>query len=138
MRKELIEKKLKEIEESISLIKKNLPESLEEFVWLGLVKDGIYRRISLAAERVMNICAIINFDLNLEVPHSEMGIIENIANKGVISEDMKQKIKEIIDLRNDIIRNYETLKDDEAFEKIKKVIDYFDEFATQIRKFLSQ
>lgn len=34
----------KEIEESLDLVKKHLPSGFEEFLNLGLVKDGIYKK----------------------------------------------------------------------------------------------
>jgi len=45
MRKEIILSKISEIEESIPLIADNMPEDFEEFENLGLLKDGIYKRI---------------------------------------------------------------------------------------------
>ncbi len=48
MRKSIIRTKMKEIEESIRLVEEHLPESFEEFSNLGLVKDGIYKRVEFA------------------------------------------------------------------------------------------
>jgi hypothetical protein len=36
---------LADIEESANLVAENLPQSFEEFSKLGLVKDGIYKRM---------------------------------------------------------------------------------------------
>ena len=40
--KERIKHKLKEIEESVSLVQDNFPDNFKEFNELGLVKDGMY------------------------------------------------------------------------------------------------
>jgi len=45
MRTEIIRTKIMEIKESLELIRENLPDSLEEFASLGLIKDGMYKRI---------------------------------------------------------------------------------------------
>ena len=45
MRETLIRTKIKEIEESLRLVEENLPDTFEEFSRLGLVKDGIYKRV---------------------------------------------------------------------------------------------
>ncbi len=45
MRTEIIRTKIAEIQESLELIRENLPESLKEFASLGLLKDGMYKRI---------------------------------------------------------------------------------------------
>jgi len=47
MRKEMIGVKLKEIRESLKKVRTHLSQTLEEFLGLGLVKDGIYKKLSL-------------------------------------------------------------------------------------------
>ncbi len=44
MRTEIIQTKIKEIEESLDLINENLPNNFKDFSNLGLLKDGIYKR----------------------------------------------------------------------------------------------
>ena len=52
VRETTIRIKLQEIVEGVSLVQDALPESAEEFHRLGLVKDGIYKRIEFAIEAV--------------------------------------------------------------------------------------
>ncbi|KYC49295.1 MAG: hypothetical protein AMQ74_01448 [Candidatus Methanofastidiosum methylothiophilum] len=59
MRKEIILSKINEIEESITLIVDNMPDDFEEFENLGLLKDGIYKRIQYIIENILDICAIV-------------------------------------------------------------------------------
>jgi len=54
LRNDIIAEKLADIEGNVNLIKENIPENIEEFVWLDLVKDGIYRRLGFAIERLVN------------------------------------------------------------------------------------
>ena len=60
MRTDIIKNKLKVIEENIELVKEYLPKDIQEFKALGLVKDGIYKRIEASIQEVINICSIIN------------------------------------------------------------------------------
>ncbi len=76
MRTEIIRKKITEIQESLKILRDNLPESLEEFESLGLVKDGMYKRIEFCIEDVFDIGAIINADLKLGIPRSDDDILE--------------------------------------------------------------
>ncbi len=55
MLKERIFEKIKEIEENLDLIDKNLPDSLNEFKKLELVKDGIYERLEHSIENIIDI-----------------------------------------------------------------------------------
>ena len=61
LRTDVIKTKLKIIEENIDLVKENLPEKLSEFKALGLVKDGIYKKIEVSIQDIINICSIINY-----------------------------------------------------------------------------
>jgi uncharacterized protein YutE (UPF0331/DUF86 family) len=84
LRTELIRSKMVDIEDSVSLVEANLPSSFEEFSQLGLVKDGIYKRMEFAIENIIDICSIINSDLHLSVPESEESFVENLANAGIL------------------------------------------------------
>lgn len=75
MRIEIIRTKIAEIQESFELIGENLPDSLEGFTSLGLLKDGMYKRIEFSIENVFDICAIINTDLRLGIPRSDDDIL---------------------------------------------------------------
>ena len=63
-----VKQKLREIDDSVNVIEENLPSTLKEFISLGLVKDGIYKKIEYALENVIDICSILNSDLSLGVP----------------------------------------------------------------------
>lgn len=54
LRTVLIKSKLLDIETSISLVEENIPGSFEEFSKLGLVKDGIYKRMEFAIEPALS------------------------------------------------------------------------------------
>ena len=85
MRKEIILSKISEIEESLSLIEENIPEDFEEFENLGLLKDGIYKRMQYMIENILDICAIINSDLKFTSPGEEDDIINNLVKKEILS-----------------------------------------------------
>jgi len=59
------------MDESVALVREHLPLSVDEFVEMGLVKDGIYKRLEYAIENVFDICAILNADLSLGVPGTD-------------------------------------------------------------------
>lgn len=63
--------KLREMTESVDMVKEHLPDSADSFGQLGIIKDGIYKRIEYAIENVFDICAILNADLHLGVPGTD-------------------------------------------------------------------
>jgi uncharacterized protein YutE (UPF0331/DUF86 family) len=87
MRINLIKSKLKIIEENIDLVEKNFPQDLEDFKKLGLIKDGIYKRVEASIQEIINICSIINSDLKLGIPSNRDEIIAILEEKKIISKE---------------------------------------------------
>ena len=71
MRGDLIKIKLKEIDENLKIVGDNLPATLGEFRNLGLIKDGIYKKIEFCIENVLDVCAVLNSDMELGIPSDE-------------------------------------------------------------------
>ncbi|WP_292364477.1 MULTISPECIES: hypothetical protein [unclassified Methanoculleus] len=61
IRDTVIRIKLLEMAESVDMARGHLPDSVESFEKLGIIKDGIYKRIEYAIENVFDICAIVNY-----------------------------------------------------------------------------
>lgn len=92
MRDELIRSKMKEIEESVGSVTEEIPEEYDDFEEMGLLKDGIYKRLEFSIENVFDICAVINADLDLGIPEEEKMIVDNLVIEGVLSEEWKEKL----------------------------------------------
>ena len=136
MRKEIIRTKIKEIEESIELVGENLPDTFEEFSSMGLIKDGIYKRIEFAIENVFDICAIINTDLELGIPGDDEEIVENLVKNTILSEEMREKLKLMKGFRNIVVHRYGKIDDNLAFEILKKNIRDFYDFIRRVEEIL--
>ncbi len=138
MRIEIIQTKIKEIEENLEIIKENLPENYEEFLKLGLIKDGIYKKIESSIENIIDICAIINTDLDLSIPESDESIIDNLNKEGILSDEMTDLLKNMKGFRNILVHRYATTDDKIAYTIIKDNIDDFYRFITAIEKFIEK
>lgn len=136
LRIDLIKSKLKIIEENIDLVKENFPEKFENFIELGLIKDGVYKRIEASIQEILNICAIINSDLKLGIPSNTDDILNSLVKKKVVSAKLSKKIKELKGFRNFLVHRYGKIQDDVAFENIKKGISDFKSFRDEILEFL--
>ncbi len=134
MRKSIILSKINEIEESIALIAENMPEEFDDFENLGLMKDGIYKRIQYAIENILDICAIINSDLKFSSPGEEDEIITTLVKNKVIPKGIAGKIKEFKGFRNIIVHRYGKIDDKLAFELIKENLEDFDKIIEIIKK----
>ncbi|MBW6518342.1 MAG: DUF86 domain-containing protein [ANME-2 cluster archaeon] len=114
------------MEESVHLIEKHLPEEFEEFNKLDIIKDGIYKRTEFAIENIIDICAIINSDLELGIPGSEEDIIDNLQENKILTTENAKRIRKMKGFRNFIVHRYGSLDDKVAFENIHDGMhDYF-------------
>lgn len=51
VRATVIRVKLSEMTESVALVRENLPDSVDSFAGMGLLKDGIYKRMEYATRK---------------------------------------------------------------------------------------
>ncbi|HIH45396.1 MAG TPA: DUF86 domain-containing protein [Candidatus Methanoperedenaceae archaeon] len=138
MRTEIIRKKIAEIQESLEILRDNLPESLPEFESLGLVKDGMYKRIEFCIESVFDICAIINTDQRLGMPRSDTDILDILVKNGVFDEKMKSKLKSMKGFRNILVHRYAGIDEGLSYEFLNENLGDFDEFIAKITKYLNE
>jgi len=135
-REKIIRTKMKEIEESVGLVERHLPHAFKEFANMGLVKDGIYKRIEFAIQNVFDICAIINADLELGIPADDKEILDNLVENKVLSREMKEKLKIMKGFRNIVVHRYGKIDDRLAFKILKDNIKDFYEFIKILKDFL--
>jgi len=133
----MIKTKLKIIEENTDLVKENFPDDLEEFKKLGLIKDGIYKRIEASIQEIINICSIINSDLKIGIPSNRDEIISALEEKEIVSKELGEKIRQLKGFRNFLVHRYGKIQDEIAYEDIKQGFDDFTLFKDEIMKFLN-
>lgn len=136
IRKGEIEHKLREIEENISLIEENLPKTLGEFLNIGLVKDGIYKKLEFVIEDTIDICSILNTDLSLGIPIDEEDIIKNLEIKKILSSELIGKIRGMKGFRNILVHRYGKVNDETAFEILQNNLSDFQLFKKEILSIL--
>jgi uncharacterized protein YutE (UPF0331/DUF86 family) len=76
--------KLDKIKESLNVIQSSIPASLEEFNQLGLIKDGIYKRLEYCIELLLDIVNIINSELRLGIPNGTTDLIQRLVKNRII------------------------------------------------------
>ncbi len=132
----IIKTKLKIIDENVELVEENLPEKVDKFKALGLVKDGIYKKIEASIQEIIAICSIINSDLKLGIPSNRDEIIMALKDDNIISSEMAEKIKGLKGFRNFLVHRYGKLDDEVAFKDIKKGLSDFALFKEEILNFI--
>ena len=132
----MIRTKIEEIRESLELIRENLPDNFDEFASLGLLKDGMYKRIEFCIQNVFDICAIINTDLRLGIPRSDDDIHGILVRNEIIDNDMMAKLKGMKGFRNIIVHRYAGIDDRLSYEFLSERLVDFEEFIEKITDFI--
>jgi len=138
MRPDIIRNKMKEIQESVYLVKTNLPYDFDDFLELGLVKDGIYKRIEYSIENVWDICSIINSDLSKGIPYDEENILDNLIKAGIFDKELGEKLKTMKGFRNIVVHRYGSIDDKLAFQTLQEHLEDFQYFTRQVEDFLNR
>ncbi len=137
LRKDLIKDKIKDVLDSIHLVEGNLPADFNSFENLGLIKEGIYKKIEFAIESVIDICYIINADLRLGTPEEEDDIFDNLKVNKIFSERVINLVREMKSFRNILVHKYGKINDKKAFETIKEGLKDFELIVKEIEGFLN-
>jgi len=138
VRETVIRVKITEICEGVRLVQEHLPKSAKEFRKLGLVKDGIYKRIEFAIEDVFDICAILNADLELGIPGEDEDILIHLVDKGLLTPEMQEKIHAMRGFRNIVVHRYGAIDDALAFHLLQENTGDFFLFTAEIEKTLEK
>ncbi len=135
METKAIHQKLREIQDNLDLIAEHLPSEEEEFVSLGLVKDGIYKRLEFSIQNLVDIFSMIYSSLNLGVPADLDAIFEGLQRQKIFDKEILSLVQEMKGLRNILIHRYGEINDTTIyglltervadFEKIMKAIDKY-------------
>ena len=97
----------------------------------------MYKRIEFCIQNVFDICAILDTDLRLGIPHSDDDILEIMVKNGIINKDMKAKLKLMKGFRNILVHRYSGIDDALSYEFLNINITDFDEFITEISEYIN-
>ncbi len=136
LRKDLIKSKIRNIKDSVNIIGDNINKDFKDFLSSGLIKEGIYKKTEFAIECIIDICNIINSDLELGMPESEESIIRNLERKNIFQKDILHLIIQMKKFRNVLIHKYGDIDDEKAFDDIKQGLKDFKLIINEIEKFL--
>ena len=132
---ERILEKLAEAQDSVQLVRDNLPGSYEEFLSMKrLEKDGIYKNIEFAIQNILDICAMIVKNKELQVPNSDDDVLTELEDAHIMKKDVVETIRQMKGFRNFLVHRYGVLNDRIAYNDIKTGLKDFTKVFKEIRK----
>ncbi|MBI2631640.1 DUF86 domain-containing protein [Candidatus Pacearchaeota archaeon] len=130
-RKEIIAAKLQSLRESIKFIGDNIPDDSEVLKNNRLLKNGIYKEVEFAIETVIDICAILNKDLQLGKVDSEDSIFSNLEKAKIFDKNIINIITDMKKFRNVLVHRYIDINDDEAYNNVNSGLINFGEIISK-------
>ena len=100
------------------------------------MKDGIYKKVEFAIESVLDICNIINSDLDLGTPETEESVLDNLEKNKIFDKKVVGLIREMKGFRNILAHRYGRINDELAFENIKEGLKDFDLIIREVERVL--
>lgn len=137
LREDLIRIKLCEMEEGVALVVANLPDDAPTFQSMGLVKDGIYKRMEFVIENVLDICAILNADLKFGLPGADEDILDHLVENKILSDSLVRSVRCMKGFRNIVVHRYGRIDDELAYSVLLDHLGDFDTFKAEIEAFLA-
>jgi uncharacterized protein YutE (UPF0331/DUF86 family) len=132
--KDRILSKIDELDSYLIELEDVMPKNYEEYVNSIEKKRSCERLLHILIECTIDICTLMVKGLRLGLPSTEEDLFEKLGKKGIISREMKEKLKSMRGFRN--IR-YAEVDDELVFENLKN-IDDFRRFRKQIISFLKK
>ena len=115
-------------------------EFIEEHLSRGILGDrllrkAIYKEFQEAVEAVSDVCAMVRRGLNSSAK-DDYSNIDFLVDKGILEEEMGEKIKEANGLRNRLIHEYDGINDKIACYAIRELIEDLREFSLEVLKWI--
>ncbi len=134
---DVIRKRLLKLEESLRRLesKKSIP--METFTKNWEIQDIVLREFEVAIESCLDIGTHIISEKGWKSPDKYTDVPEILAENGVIPEDHKETLREIIAFRNIIVHEYLYIDLKKVYANLKKLKD-LRKFAEFIENFLQK
>lgn len=135
--KEKILSKIDELNGYLEELDKIKPSEYEEYKGSIEKKRSCERLFQISIEAVIDACNILLSNLKLGIPPDEDAIFEKLYGKKIISEGMRNILKNMKGFRNILVHKYGDVNDELAFENLSKLEDFV-KFKEEILAFINK
>jgi len=96
------------------------------------------RLLQIAIESVIDVCGLLVAGLRLGLPGAEDDLFEKLLQAEVISEPLRQRLRQMKGFRNLLVHAYGRIDDRMVFEFLQHRLADFEEFAGRVSEVLRQ
>ena len=98
---------------------------------------GIYHAFQIGIEIITDLVSMIVKDVKL-IPKDDYSNINDIKDKKIIGTELAAKLREANGLRNRIVRDYNGLDNEIAYNRLLNLLKYFQEFKVKAKEWLTK
>ena len=131
IKKRLMEK-VETVVERVEFIESHLSKEILED---RILRKAIYKEFQEAVEAVSDVCAMVRRGLNSSAK-DDYSNIDFLVDKGILEEEMGEKLREANGLRNRLIHEYDGINDKIACYAIRELIEDLREFSLGVLKWI--
>jgi uncharacterized protein YutE (UPF0331/DUF86 family) len=102
-----------------------------------LERDGIYKNIECAIQNILDICAIIAKNEDLQIPNSDDDILDELHTSDVLKGSTIEIIRQMKGVRNFLVHRYGVFDDEIAYKNIKNGLPDFTKVFEELKDVIS-
>ena len=96
------------------------------------------RNLQVCTDFLIDLSTYILSKLNAEIPETYKEIVEKIHTTGAINKNLKQKLAELVGLRNIIVHMYADIKAEIIYENLNDIITTLKQSAKRLLEFCEE
>jgi len=127
-----IKQKIEQTEEYLDEVVSIIPESLEEYEKSTTIKRACERYFQLVIECIIDLSFFIVVYRKLKQPLNEDNVFDVLFKGDIISESLKNRLKNAKGMRNYVIHRYEEINDELVYNAISE------ELGKDVREFIER
>lgn len=132
-----IREKIDELELYLNELETLLPAHEDDYMNL-ITKRACEKTFELACETLIDVCNIFISEKGYGKPTDNKDSVDKLVDNSIISEDLGDRLKDMIGFRNLLAHRYLKVDDHLAFEQLTNKTQDFFEFIGAIDKFIEE
>ena len=129
--KEVVERRLRRLEESFQKLRFASENSLEEFLENDMIRDSVERNLQVAIQICIDIGAHFVASLGFRTPETYADIFVILREERILSDSQSEVMQRMAGLRNILVHDYLEIDPVLVYEHLNSLND-FAEFAREI------
>jgi uncharacterized protein YutE (UPF0331/DUF86 family) len=134
MDKELVKRKLSQVNRALKRVTDHRPSSLKEFKVNYDIQDIIYRNWQIIVQNMVDIGSHIISDRGWQTPITMGHVFEILAQNKVIPRSQVKKLRNMVTIRNIIVHDYIRIDHEKVYKHLKTHLRLVRQFGSQILK----